>query len=77
MTWTDEQQTAALKDGWGIFDNADYGLRIERYDDAGRFDCDIAAQAYVAVRAVRENGLARHAWMFLAWHHAVWDAAYA
>lgn len=78
IAWTYEKQTRALADGWGVFENSDNGLRIERYeryDCAGRFDCDAAAQAYVAVRAMNGDALAVSAWREIAWHHAVLDAA--
>jgi hypothetical protein len=75
MRWTWQDQRAAINDGWGIFDNSDHGLRIERIDDRARFDCDAAAQAYVAVRAMRGDRLARLAWEEIAHHHAVMDAA--
>lgn len=74
-SWTHDDQQCALADGWGIFENSDHGHRIERHDDAGRFDCDAAAQAYVAIRALERDQLAKKAWEELAWHHAVMDAA--
>ena len=75
MDWTQKDQNEALAEGWGIFDNSDHGMRIERNDATGRFDCDAAAQAFVAVRAMEGDTLARSAWRELAWHHAVLDAA--
>jgi hypothetical protein len=75
IAWTNEQQNLALADGWGVFDNSDHGLRIERHDAAQRFDCDAAAQAYVSVRAMNGDRLAKSAWREIAWHHAVLDAA--
>lgn len=77
MNWTHEDQTAALAEGWGIFDSSDYGYRIERFDDAQRFDCDAAAVAFVGYRAGLGNALARKAFWELAWQHAVSDAAEA
>jgi hypothetical protein len=73
--WTHLDQAQALADGWGLFDNSDHGPRIERNDGMARFDCDAAAQAYVAVRAMRGDKLARAAWEELAHQHAVIDAA--
>lgn len=73
--WNADMQARALADGWGIFDNSEHGLRIERRDEINRFDDDAAAQAYVAVRAMRGDPLARHAWTELAYYHAVLDAA--
>jgi hypothetical protein len=73
--WTQADQNAALAAGWGIFDNSDHGMRIERHDELGRFDCDSAAIAFVAVRAMHGDRLARKAWNELAYHHAVLDAA--
>ena len=73
MNWNQLNQLHALADGWGIFDNSDHGIRIERYGD--RFDSDVAAQVYVAARAINGDQLARLAWLELAWHHAVIDAA--
>jgi hypothetical protein len=58
-----------------IADNSDHGTRIERFDDARRFDSDAAAISYVGVRAARSNALARKAFEMLAWHYAVLDAA--
>jgi len=75
MNWTMKDQNEALAEGWGVFDNSDHGMRIERHDDLGRFDSDAAAQAFVAIRAMEGNTLARSAWRELAWHHAVMDAA--
>lgn len=75
MRWSVKDQGNALADGWGLFENSDHGMRIERNDATARFDCDAAAQAYVAVRAIRDDKLARQAWEELAWHHAVMDAA--
>lgn len=56
-------------DGWGIFDNSDYGLRIERHDELQRFDSDWAAIAYVGLCASRGR-----AFDALAWEYAVSDA---
>lgn len=75
IDWTHEDQVAALADGWGVFDNSDHGERIERLDEAQRFDCDSAAIAYVAMRAVYGDTLARKAFEYLAHVHAVLDAA--
>ena len=75
MNWTTQQQVRALSDGWMIVDNSDHGQRIERYDEMARFDCDAAAQAYVALRAINGDPLARSAWDYLAYQHAVSDAA--
>jgi hypothetical protein len=74
-TWTHEDQRRALAQGWGVFDNGDHGLRIERHDEMARFDCDAAAVAYVAHLAVLGDPLARKAIEHLAWEHAVMDAA--
>ncbi len=74
-SWTSVNQRQALDDGWGIFDNSDHGLRIERHDMLARFDSDAAAQAYVAVRAMEGDVLCKQAWLELAAHHAVIDAA--
>jgi len=76
MNWTTDDQNHALAEGWGIFDNSDHGMRIERHDALQRFDCDAAAQAFVAVRAILGDKLAQLAWDELAWHHAVMDAAH-
>ncbi len=75
MTWTSTDQTEALSEGWGIFDNCDHGMRIERYDAVKRFDCDAAAVAFVGYRATLKVVLACKAFEELAWHHAVIDAA--
>ncbi len=71
FTFSDQEK--ALSEGWGVFDNSDYGMRIERHGD--RFDSDAAAIAYVAQRAVAGGALERRAIEDLAWHHAVKDAA--
>jgi hypothetical protein len=73
--WSHEDQVAALAEGWGLFDNSDHGLRIERWDDAGRFDSDNAAIAFVGYRAGMGNALAQRAFAELAWVYAVSDAA--
>jgi hypothetical protein len=73
--WSRYQQRRAMNDGWGIFDNSDHGMRIERNDDMGRFETDNAAQAYVAMRAIGGNVLAIAAWEELAHYHAVSDIA--
>jgi len=73
--WTNDDQTRALSEGWGVFDNSDHGLRIERHDEAQRFDCDAAAQAYVAMRALNGGAREQKAIRWLAWIHAVDGAA--
>lgn len=75
INWETEDQERALAEGWGIFDNSDNGMRIERFDDAHRFDSDAAAVAFVGLRAALGNPLARKAFEQLAWHHSVDDAA--
>jgi hypothetical protein len=72
-SWTYEDQRRALAQGWGVFENAEHGFRIERH--AVRFDCDAAASAYVAHLAVLGDPLARKAIEHLDWEHAVMDAA--
>lgn len=71
--WKMDDQNEALSEGWGVFDNSDHGLRIERHGE--RFDSDAAAQAFVAIRAIDGDELARLAWEHLAWSQAVMDAA--
>lgn len=73
--WSFDNQCAALDEGWGIFDNSDHGIRIERADDAKRFDCDEAAIAFVGHRAALGNALAAKAFAELAFVYAVSDAA--
>jgi hypothetical protein len=73
--WSHEDQAAAQSEGWLIAENSDHGTRIERFDDAARFDCDAATVAFVGLRAVRGNPLAKKAFQMLAWHHSVEDAA--
>lgn len=73
--WRYEDQIAALDEGWGLFDNSDHGLRIERWDDRGRFDSDNAAIAFVGYRAALGNKLAAKAFAELAFVYAVSDAA--
>lgn len=75
MEWTPKDQETALAEGWGVFENSDHGLRIERNDSAARFDCDAAAVAYVAYAAAQGYRLAKRAVAFLAYEHAVSDAA--
>lgn len=72
--WTYLDQQLALAEGWGIFDNSDHGLRIERFDDVARFDCDAAAIAYVGMKAIRGDALARKAFEHVAWEQAIMDA---
>lgn len=71
-TWTVDDQDQALKRGWGIFDDADRGPQIQRYDMV-----DILASDMAACRHVRENQgtstLCRKAMLFLGvaqreWH---------
>lgn len=31
--WSCDDDMVAHREGWGIFDNSDYGIRIERIDD--------------------------------------------
>ena len=73
--WTHADQDEACREGWLVAENSDHGMRIEKADGNPRFDCDAAAQAFVAVRAMEGDTLARSAWRELAWHHAVMDAA--
>ena len=73
--WSIEDQTAAQEEGWLVAENSDHGTRIERYDDAQRFDCDAAAIAFVGMRAGLGNPLAKKVFHMLAWHYAVEDAA--
>ena len=73
--WTALDQEKALADGWGVFENTDHGLRVERHDSLGRFDCDAAAIAYVAAAALCGNQHAAKAVYHLAWSQAVLDAA--
>lgn len=73
LYWTHENQTAALAAGWGIFENSDHGLQIERH--GSRFDCDAAAIAFVGYSAALREPLAVRAFTELAWQHAVSDAA--
>lgn len=73
--WTNEDQEEALKEGWGVFHNSDYGEKIERYDEAERFDSDAAAAAYVGIRAILGDELATKAIYHLGNHYAVTDAA--
>lgn len=49
------QERAALRDGWGLWANSDYGLRIERYDEARRFPSDLGAVEHV-IRAATVGG---------------------
>lgn len=58
VIWTDKHQRRALKQGWGVFSNGTYGLGIERYDVADRFDSDNAALLYVMNRAINGNPVA-------------------
>jgi hypothetical protein len=72
MEWNHFLQTVALREGWGIFDNCDHGLRIERWQDHPRFVSDAAAQAHVAHRAiVSQDPLAITALRHLARAHGV------
>jgi len=56
--WTHYDQKQALNQGWGLFENADHGLRIERNDKSPRFAHDAAAQAYVGAAAAHGVALA-------------------
>lgn len=67
--WTNEDQSEALLDGWGVFNNSDHGMRIERYDEAARFASDAAAQAYVAWRSMNDDPLAVKAIRYLVKQH--------
>jgi hypothetical protein len=61
--WTYQEQTNALADGWGVFENSNHGLRIERHGN--RFESDSAAQTYVAMGALNGGKLERHALEYL------------
>lgn len=67
--WTNEDQNKALYDGWGIFNNSDHGVRIERYDESEKFKSDAMAIAYVAWRASCGHQLERKAVNYLAGHY--------
>lgn len=66
LSWTYADQEVALNEGWGVFDNSDHGLRIERDDGSQRFSSDCDAIAYVEQRAERGNALALAALAFIA-----------
>ena len=56
--WTLEQQAAALREGWGVFYNADTKrLEIQRDDEAEIFDGDVAAMLHVLDRAKAGSAL--------------------
>ena len=67
-TWDHEDQCVANIEGWGVFDNSDYGVRIERVDDMSvpcpsgdgqpAFVCDADAQCFVINQA--EEGSELH-----------------
>jgi len=39
-TWTHEDDIIAGREGWGVFNNSDHGIRIERIDDMFVFNED-------------------------------------
>lgn len=52
--WTAANQKAALRDGWGVFEQAGRQV-IQRHDEAGRFSGDLAARTHVQQRASIEG----------------------
>lgn len=67
--WTDKHQRRALKQGWSVFNNGTYGLGIERYDVADRFDSDNAALLYVMNRAINGDPVAIAALRYIDAYH--------
>lgn len=67
MRWTPEQEQSAMRQGWFIVDNSGYGISIARHGT--RFSSDLAAQVFVAHRAIVGDDLARAAWAHLSWRH--------
>lgn len=63
--WTHEDQERALAEGWGVFDNSDYGLRIERFDSAAIFASDVEAIKHVRALSDSGDALARKALRFV------------
>ena len=61
--WSRRLSALALEEGWDVFDNFDYGTRIERLDDPAsveelaftepKFDGDDEAIAHVRARAAQ------------------------
>ena len=48
--WTEKDQAAALKEGWGIFDSGLRGIEIQKNDEKSVFGNDRAAAMHVARR---------------------------
>lgn len=76
--WTPEQQSAALAEGWNLWDcdgSANGRTQLCTYDDkedcpqAARFADDTAAWKYVVARAVEGSDLHLHALKVVAAHN--------
>lgn len=70
--WTFDDQEQALARGWGVFEDADAGPQIQRYDEAEIFASDQAACLHVR-ECQQTSPLCRKAILFLGvaqreWH---------
>lgn len=73
IVWNCDDQRLAYTAGWGIFNNSDFGLQIERLDDPSSvglsdespFDSDEEASAYLKERAADGDKLAIKALAFI------------
>ncbi len=76
--WTVEDTFAAYRDGWGLFQQDDGKIAIQRLDDPGAapeaakvvetepvFDCDEIAVIHVQAEARKGNSLAQRALAFM------------
>lgn len=76
--WTSGDQVVANLEGWGVFDNSDHGIHIERVDDMGSlpnrpsgldstpiFVCDEDARIFVEAQATAGSELHRKAVEFV------------
>lgn len=61
LDWTIEDSKAAVKEGWDLFDNSYYGMRIERCDEALSFPTDAEAVCFVFDKAMAGSSLHRKA----------------
>lgn len=63
--WTMADQARAFTQGWGIFENSDHGIRIERLDEKSIFEDDEQAVNYVRLQAAAGSALARKAIVYV------------
>lgn len=63
--WAAADVAKSLREGWSIFESSEYGFRIERLDEAEKFDGDGPAWLHVLAKAAKGSALHRRALAFI------------